>query len=87
MKNQKKPQKNYAQLTKNSVPEERCIQSSMVFSWDWPDPTDRNVGNGQTKQTEMWVLVRTNRTICGIGQTEKWVLARPKCGYWPNKTD
>ena len=54
----------------------------------WPDRTDRNMGIGQTEQTEIWVLARPNRPKygywpdrtdrnMGIGQTEIWVLARP----------
>ena len=38
----------------------------------WPDRTDRNLGIGQTEQTEIWVLARPNR---------------PKYGYWPDRTD
>ena len=67
----------------------------------WPDRTDRNMGIGQTEQTEKWVLARPNRPKygywpdrnLGIGQTEQteiWVLARPnrpKYGYWPDRTD
>ena len=26
-----------------------------------PDPTNRNVGSGQSRQTEIWVLARPNR--------------------------
>ena len=57
----------------------------------WPDRTDRNMGIGQTEQTEIWVLARPNRPKYGywpdrtnqnmgigpIEQTEIWVLARP----------
>ena len=57
----------------------------------WPDRTDRNMGIGQTEQTEIWVLARPNRPKygywrdrtdrnMGIGQTEQtkiWLLARP----------
>ena len=57
----------------------------------WPDRTDRNMGLGQTEQTDIWVLARPNRPKfgywpdrtgrnLGIGQTEQdeiWVLARP----------
>ena len=57
----------------------------------WPDRTDRNMGIGHTKQTEIWVLATPNRQKygywphqtdrnMGIGQTEQtkiWVLARP----------
>ena len=38
----------------------------------WSDRTDRNMGIGQTEQTEIWVLARPNR---------------PKYGYWPDRTD
>ena len=38
----------------------------------WPDRTDRNMGIGQTEQTEIWVLARLNRL---------------KYGYWPDRTD
>ena len=38
----------------------------------WPDRTDRNLGIGQTEQTEICVLARPNR---------------PKYGYWPDRTD
>ena len=38
----------------------------------WPDWTDRNMGIGQTEQTEIWLLARPNR---------------PKYGYWPDRTD
>ena len=38
----------------------------------WPDRSDRNMGIGQTEQTEIWVLARPNR---------------PKYGYWPDRTD
>ena len=38
----------------------------------WPERTDRNIGIGQTEQTEIWVLARPNR---------------PKYGYWPDRTD
>ena len=38
----------------------------------WPDRTGRNLGIGQTEQTEIWVLARPNR---------------PKYGYWPDRTD
>ena len=36
----------------------------------WPDRTGRNLGIGQTEQTEIWVLTRPNR---------------PKYGYWPDR--
>ena len=77
-------------------------QTKQADMWDWSDremgtgqtemwvlakQNRLNVSIGQTRQTKKLVLARPNRLICGIGRTEKWVLARPKCGYWPNKTD
>ena len=38
----------------------------------WPGQADRNMGIGQTEQTEIWVLARSNR---------------PKYGYWRDRKD